>query len=160
MIYFSYNDFSDCTENGKINKIIELNENIVKYEITNEIKKVHVNENNITKILKKKIELKMFLEKFLNFNEIKEKNNLKYCNIIKCISDKDKGNIVISKVNNKEIFILIKVIERKDINISYKMFEHSINIIKQWKNEYKGEKKRYPIVIPIIIEIMLKKKNS
>lgn len=151
MIYFSYNDFMDCTENGEIDKVKKLEEKTVKYEIN----KVARNEskNQVIDILKNKVQLKIFLNEFFNLSEIGNIQNINYCNNIKCISDKEINKNIICKIEDKEIFIFIKVIEDIDNNISYKMFEHSVNIIKKWNLEDKIENKRYPIVIPIVIYI-------
>ena len=151
MIYFSYNDFLDCTENGELDKAIKVEEKIVKYEVKNGEKKTYNSKNQIIKILKDKKQLKIFLEEFLNISETSYIENISYCNKIKTSTDKNDTNNIIFKLENKELFIIIKVIEEIDNNISYKMFEHSINIIKRWIKEEKAEQKRYPIVIPIVI---------
>lgn len=151
MIYFSYNDFLDCTENGELDKAIKVEEKIVKYEVKNGEKKTYNSKNQIIKILKDKKQLKIFLEEFLNISETSYIENISYCNKIKTSPDKNDTNNIICKLENKELFIIIKVIEEIDNNISYKMFEHSINIIKRWIKEEKAEQKRYPIVIPIVI---------
>lgn len=150
MLYFSYNDFIDCTENGEINGIIKLEENIERYEIKNSEKTVHENKNQIIEILRDKIQMKKFLKEFLNLSEIGDAENLICCNDIKTvISEEDKK--IIYKIDNKEFFIYIKVLEEIDYNISYKMFEDSIKIIQKWNTEEKMENKRNPIVIPIVI---------
>lgn len=146
MIYFSYNDFADSTENGKIDEVTKVEEKIAKYEIKNGTK-IKRNQNQIIEILRERTQLKIFLNEFFNLYEIE---NISYCNNIKCILDKETNNNVICKIKNKEIFIFIKIIEDIDNNISYKMFEHSSNIIKKWNIE---KNKRYPIVIPIVIYI-------
>lgn len=150
MIYFSYNDFADCTENGKIDEVTKVEEKIAKYEVKNGVK-VQSKKNIIIEILKQKIELKRFLSEFFNIFEIEDINNITYCNNIKSISDKEPDSNLICKITDKEIFIFIKVIEKIDNNITYKMFEHSLNIIKKWNIEEKAENRRYPIVIPITI---------
>lgn len=152
MRYFSYNDYMDYTENGEINEIIKVEEKIAKYELKNGEKTAYNTKNKIIKILKNKICLKQFMEEFFNLSEIGEIENIVYCNDIKTITDKQNNNII-CKIENKEIFILIKVIDNIDTNITYKMFENSINIIKRWNEEEKMENKRYPIVIPIVIYI-------
>lgn len=162
MIYFSYNDFVDCTENGDINEIKKVEENIVKYEIRNgiNIKNRSTKQNQIIEILKQKTELKKFLNEFFNIYEIESIQNINYYNNIKSISDKEKNNNIICKVKDKEIFIFIKVIDSIDNNIPYKMFENSLNIIKKWNIEEKMQYKRYPIVIPIVIYIGEEKWNN
>lgn len=151
MIYFSYNDFSDCMENGKIDEIKRVEERILKYELRNG--KNENTENNIIKILKEKYELRKFLTEFikLDFNQLGYDSDIRYYNYIKAISDNERNNALIAKIKEKEIFILIKQINKIDSNISYKMFEHTLNIIKKWNEEEKRENKRKPIVIPIVI---------
>ena len=150
MLYFSYNDFADCTDNGKIDRVNKVEEKIAKYETKNGIKN-QKNRNQIIEILRDKMELKIFLNEFFNLYEIEDTQNISYCNNLKCILDKEINNNIICKLKDKEIFIFIKIIENIDHNISYKMFEHSLNIIKKWNAEEKEENKRYPIVIPIVI---------
>ena len=150
MFYFSYNDYMDCTENGEINEIKKVEEEIAKYELKNGEKTIYNTKNTIIQMLKNKICLKKFMEEFFNLSEIGSIENIVYCNNIESITNKHYNNII-CKIENKEIFILIKVIIDIDTNITYKMFENSINIIKKWNEEEKMENKRYPIVIPIVI---------
>ncbi len=150
MIYFSYNDYIDCTENVEIDKIKKVEEKIAKYEVRNGKRREQINKNRIIDILRKKVQLKIFLREFLNFNEITDTRTINYCDNIKVITDKEINNNLVLKIKDKEIFIFIKVIENIDTNIAYKVFEHSLNIIKK-SQEDKKENKRYPIVIPIVI---------
>ena len=158
MIYFSYNDYMDYTENGEINEVKRVEENIAKYELKNGAKTKYNSKNKIIKMLKNKFYLRKFMEEFFNLSEIGDIEKLSYCNEIKTITDKQNNN-VICKIEDKEIFILIKVIDNIDPNITYKMFENSINIIKRWNEEEKMENKRYPIVIPIVIYLGKQKWN-
>ena len=50
MIYFSYNDYMDYTENGEINEVIRVEENIAKYEAKNGAKTKYNTKNEIIKI--------------------------------------------------------------------------------------------------------------
>ena len=152
MRYFSYNDYMDCTENGEINEIKRVEEKIAKYEFKNGTKTTYNIKNKIIETLKNKNCLKMFMEEFFYFSEIDEIENIVYCNDVKTITDKQNNNII-CKIEDKEMFILIKVIDKIDSNITYKMFENSINIIKRWNEEEKIDSKRFPIVIPIVIYI-------
>ena len=145
MIYFSYNDYLDCMENGKISNIERVEEKISKYETQNG--KIVNYQNDIIQILKNKWELKNFLKNFLNF-ECRDSSIYYDCKTN--ISDKNTNNNLICKLESKEIFIFIKVTNKIDNNISYKIFEHVTDIIKRW-NKDKKEKTRYPIVIPIVI---------
>ena len=158
MLYFSYNDYMDCTENGEINVIKKVEEEIEKYELKNGTKTTYNAKNKIIKMLKNKVYLKKFLEEFFNLSEIGGIENIAYYNNIKSITD--KPNNIVCKIQNREIFILIKVINNIDTNITYKMFEHSLNIIKKWNEEEKTENKRYPIVVPIVIYLGKEKWES
>lgn len=153
MTYFSYNDFVDCTENGEMYEIKKVEENIARYEIKNGTNVENTSESHIINILKEKSKLKSFLKDFSDLYGIKSIESISYYNNIKSISDREKNNKIICKVKEKEIFILIKVIESIDTNIAYKMFEHSLNIINNWKENENVQNKRYPIVIPIVIYI-------
>lgn len=158
MRYFSYNDYMDYTENGEINEIKKVEEKTEKYELKNGEKAEYNIKNKVIKMLKNKICLKKFMEDFFNLSEIGSIENMIYCNNIKSITDKQNNNII-CKIQDREIFILIKVISKIDANITYKMFEHSLNIIKKWNEEEKIENKRYPIVIPIVIYLGKQKWN-
>ena len=148
MLYFSYNDFMDCTENGEIDKVKKVEENVERYEVRNKKESA----NKITEILKQKIELKEFLKEFFYNLEEEDIENISYCKNIKIERKKNSNNNIICKINNKEIYIFIKVIKEVDNNISYKMLESSLEIIKEWRTS-EIENKRYPIVIPIVIYI-------
>ena len=148
MRYFSYNDFMDCAESGEINEIREVEENLEKYELKND---ENTNFNNkIIKMLKNKKNFKKFMEEFFNLSEIECIEDISYCSYTRSLNDKHNNN-VICKIENKEIFIFTKVIGEIDSNITYKMFENSMKLIKRWNEEEKMKNKRYPIVIPIVI---------
>lgn len=149
MIYFSYNDFIDCTEKGEIDEIIKLEENIEKYELKDSKQDVHQEKNQIVEVLKNKIQMKKFLKDFLNLQTIGDTENLTYYNNIEGITEINEK--VIYKIENKEIFILVKIIDELDYNISYKMFEDSFKIIQEWNLKEKDKNKRNTIVIPIVI---------
>lgn len=148
MNYFSYNDYADCIENKKFYRITKVEEKIEKYETKNGKIQEHSKKNEIIKILSNEKELKKFLKEFLNFSF---NENIIYYNSEKNITDKKNNNNLTCKIENRENFIFIKVIDRIDNNISYKIFEHSTDIIEKWNNEEKKQKCRYPIVIPIVI---------
>lgn len=164
MIYFSYNDYSDCKENGKIDEITNLEENKEKYK--RQSGKIYEENNNIIRILNKKSQLIEFYKTFLEINNEEDLKNVIYCKnkYFKGIRNK---NLIISKVKNKEIFVIINVINKKNNNIPYIMFEYSYNLIKKWYKSEETVNKRYPVVIPVVIytgnkkwEINNKKINS
>ena len=160
MIYFSYNDFSDCVEKGKIDELKRVEERISKYELKNG-KNVNT-ENSIIKILREKCELKKFLSEFvkMDMSQLRNELDIKYYNYIKTMSDEQTKDILVAKIKEKEIFIVIKLINQIDANISYKMFEYTFEIIKRWNDEEKIVNRRKPIVIPILIYTGKEKWNN
>ena len=154
MRYFSYNDFMDCSQKREIKEIKRIEEKIERYEIKNGNKTTIKHKNKIIEILKNQKELRNFLKLFFNLHEIEK---IVYCNNIKIKDTKD--DYLICKIENKEIFIFIKILKKIDNNISYKMLENSLKIIKKWDLEEKEKNKRYPIVIPIVIYIGKEKWN-
>lgn len=141
MRYFSYNDFMDYKGNVEENEFKRVEEKVAKYEVGNGVIR---SKNEIIEILSEKREVHTFLGEFLNLYEIGR---------IKCCTDVNlnKENNIVYKSENKQLYIFIKVIEEIDNNISYKMFEESLEIIKIWDEKKKTENIRYPIVIPIVI---------
>lgn len=150
MIYFSYNDYSDYMENGEIEKLTKVEEETVTYEVKSGENKVSEDKDVLLEKLKNKNHIKQFLIEFLNFKEINYIQQIKYCKNASILNNEEKDSIIY-KIEDKQIFIHIKVIEDIEQNISYKMLECSLKIIEQWKKENKN--KRYPIVIPILIYI-------
>lgn len=150
MNYFSYNDYIDYTENGEINEIGRVEEDIAEYKIKNVEEIKDSSKNKIISMLRNKTFLKKFMEEFFNLSEIGDIKDIFYYNCKKNLLDK-KGYNIICKIEKKEIFILIKVIDKIDSNITYKMFENSINLMRMWNRREKRENKRYPIIIPIVI---------
>ncbi len=148
MNYFSYNDYADCIENRKFYRITKVEEKIERYETNNGIIQEHSKKNKIIKILSNEWELKKFLKEFLNFSF---NENVVYYDSETNITDKKINNNLTCKIENRENFIFIKVLDKIDNNISYRIFERSTDIIKKWSNEEKKENSRYPIVIPIVI---------
>lgn len=149
MFYFSYNDFMDCTENGKIEGIKRVEEKIARYELKSGMIRGQKYQDLVVELLKEKNELNKFLKGLFKFKEINNIEDIVYFSNIKSIDD----NEIVCKIKEKEIFVFIRVIENLDNNITFKIFEKSINIIKRWKNENQKSNKRYPIVIPIVLYI-------
>lgn len=141
MRYFSYNDFMDYKGNVEENKLKKVEEKVAKYEVKNGAIQ---SKNEIIEILSEKREVQSFLGEFLNLYETGK---------INCCTDinLNKENNIVYKSENKQLYIFIKVIKEIDNNISYKMFEESLEIIKMWDEKKKAENVRYPIVIPIVI---------
>ena len=52
MKYFSYNDYMDCTQNGEIDKIVNVQEKIEKYELKNADEMAYNIKNKLIEILK------------------------------------------------------------------------------------------------------------
>lgn len=151
MVYFSFNDFVDCKQSGEIYNLKRIEENIIKYEQISGKIRTERTKTPIIEIIKNKRELKNFLKEFLKLEKIIGTNDIIYCNKIKSNADKINNNIIICKIQKKEIFIIVKEISEIDTNISYKMFEHSTNIIYRCNEEKGTQNIRNPIVIPIVI---------
>lgn len=141
MKYFSYNDFMDYKENKKINKIKYIQENEEKYNTKNGTIK---NKHEIINILSEKGEMKTFLKEFLNLYEITKINHYENVNL-------NKEQNIVYKSQDKQLYIFVKVLDEIDNNISYKMFEEALEIIKNWDEKEKNKNLRYPIVIPIVV---------
>ncbi len=150
MLYFSFNDFADYAQDKTIEEIEKVEEQNYIYEIKEGKNNNYNNkkEEKIINFLKEKKELKNFLKDFFNIYEIE---NIKYYNTD--AMDKTNDSNIICKIEDKEIFIYIKIISNIDNNISYKMFSDSLKIMIKWCKNEKQENKRYPIVIPIVIYI-------
>ena len=146
MRYFSYNEYIDCTENGGINKLQMIEEKVELYELKECKNKKREIEERFTTILKNKYQLKVFLNQFFNFFHISELKELEFLNY------KEK-NLISCKVKDKEIFVIVKIIQNIDNNISFKMFEYSIELIKKWENENRTKHSIRPIVIPIVFYV-------
>lgn len=143
MRYFTYNDYMDCQENQKIRKLDRLEEECFEY-IRGNCKDER--KFKIIEILKNKTELQEFLNDFIWTEKKIENDDITYYN--ENITE-DK-NIITCKIKRKEIFVIIKEIHKVDINITYKMLEHSIKIINRWKKD-ENINVRNPIVIPVVI---------
>ena len=148
MYYFSYNDYMDYTNNKKVENIKKINyleeekENYVRIDEVLEKEQIKIKES-----LKNKSKILKFLNSYLKLSDPIEKNNLEDCgNIIQ----KEKESFLY-KIKGKEIYIFIKISNKKDNNLIYKIFNLSMKIINYWNNNMMKKSLRYPIVIPIVI---------
>lgn len=156
MYYFSYNDYIDFSEKIRY-KIHQVEDTEEKYEINNN-SNIEKNKQDIVKILKNKDEMYHFLRKFMKYN-IAERKSIKYCKTKKVDSDNSNYENITYRISNEEKYIFIKVIDKIDSNISYKILDHSLQIINDW-NLKETKNKIKPIVIPIIIYIGKKEWNN
>ena len=145
MLYFSYNDYVDLTEDGKIDGLLKVEEKRARY-ISNNKDKKDIQKCNIIQILKDNQEMINFIKDFLDIDYIE---GVTICNNIKIDIDKFKANNVLYKVDNKNIYLFIKQVENIDINISYKMLEYCLKIMNTAK-KCEGTKIN-PIIMPIVI---------
>lgn len=153
MRYFSYNDYMDCTKNGEIEEIKKVEEETAKYEVISGEEQSYSTKNKIIQMLKDKTNFKMFIQDFFNLSEMLETEKIIYCK-----EPENRTNNIIYKIEQKEIYILIKVIDKIDNNITYKIFEDSLNTMKK-TNEEQTKNKRHPIIIPIVIYVGKEKWN-
>ena len=158
MLYFSYNDFMDCMGNAKLNEVTNIQEEVASYERKNGLY-IQENKNHIIEGLKTKEEILKFLKDLFDF-EGTNTELMQYYNTDKLKSDKNNEENITYKIKNKEIFIFLKVIDKIDTNLSYKIFDHAVKIIEKWNNHELKERKIKPIVIPIVIYIGQKKINN
>lgn len=156
MYYFSYNDYIDFSEKIRF-KIRNVEDTEEKYEISNNTS-IEKNKQDIVKILKNKDEMYHFLRKFMKYNIAKRKS-IQYCKTRKVDSDNLNYENITYKIYNEEKYIFIKVIDKIDSNISYKILDHSLQIINDW-NSKETKNKIKPIVIPIVIYIGKKEWNN
>lgn len=146
MVYFSFNDFMDCEQYIEKFEVEGVREEIIDYQQAKWPCINSIETPSIIKILKVKKELKNFLDNFFKLNILIENYKINYCK-----NQENVNSLITCKINDKQIFIVVKEIQEIDLNIAYKMFEISTNIIKLWNQEKSEQKIRNPIVIPIVI---------
>lgn len=168
MKYFSYNDYEDYTNNKELSDFFMLEEKKMGYKI-NETKNELVNIDNlvqndeiIEKLKDKSEVIRLLYYCFHSKLQIKE-DNLKLCkNFIK-IQDyehqKTNQNYILYKIIKEEKYFYFEHISKIDYKIPYKMFNIAMDIIKNW-NDGKKENKKYPIVFPIVIYTGKEKWNN
>lgn len=153
MVYFSFNDFMDNRKNIHKDQVTGVEEEKFNYKYKSR-GVVNIQNNEIPpiiKILKEKDELINFLNDFFKLNVLIGKYSIKYCKSIKTDTDINAKDTLTCKIENKEIFVIIKELIKNDSNIAYKMYEHSNEIIKQWNEKKSMQKIKNPIVIPVVI---------
>ena len=141
MVIFTYNDYLDYISSSKIKKVIN-NQNKIRSIKKQKTKEIKYKKSEILKLIN------MFLDKE-NLNMKEEQ--------IELYNKYSKENEIF-KVKNKQIYILIKIQEKPDYNISYTILTECMNFVEEWKLENKKHKKT-PIIIPIIIYIGKEKWN-
>ena len=145
MRYFTYNEYVDCTNNEEWRKMMRVEELNSPYT---RINNRHTEEDKkIIEILKDKIQMTRFINEFL---KIPERIKLEDLHINKELKQKD-DKITLYKIRNKEMYILIKIINAPNQNLCYDIFEESMKIIQKWDEREDKKDLNYPIVIPIVI---------
>ncbi len=145
MLYFSYNDYVDLTEDRKIDGLLKVEEKRARYIAINKDKK-DIQKGNIIQFLRDNQEMIKFIKDFLDIDFI---DGVTICNNIKIDIDKCEANNVLYKVDNKNIYLFIKQVENIDINISFKILEYCLKIMKTAKKS--ESTKINPIIMPIVI---------
>ena len=102
MLYFSYNDYADLTENGKIDGILKVEEKGEKYKVNSRKK------DNIITLLQDNQEMINFIREFLHVNYIQ---SVSICNNIKIDNNKNNQKQILYKVDSKNIYLFIKKID-------------------------------------------------
>lgn len=145
MLIFTYNEYLDCIQNKKLQKLIN-----------KENKRQKIEENN-QKIDEKLIEEKENIVNLINKSfKIKSWNVTKE-NMQKC-TNQSKTNKAIYKLKGKEVYFMIKLQKEPDYHLVYTILRECIDFIEKWKIESKKIIK-LPILIPIIIYTGKKKWN-
>ncbi len=150
MYYFSYNDYMDYTNNkknnefNKINKLEEESEEYIKTYSSSVIEKSEVIE-----LIKNKEKIIKFINKYLSLSEKIKINDLNYCNDL---ISKEKDSFLY-KIRKREIYIFTKIIDYKEVNLSYKILNVAVKIIETWNKQNVKKFLRYPIVIPIVVNM-------
>lgn len=139
MNYFSYNDYVDCIQNGKIDTITKVREESEKYTLDK--------CNKYMDILKDKKRITKFLNSNIKFSQPIIDKNLKIQQNVEI----KNNNTILYKINNKGIYVLINIIHKRDYNLTYRIFNYSVKIIKHWEKIENKQNSRYPIVIPIVL---------
>lgn len=155
MNYISYNDFMDYSPIVIRNEIMNIAEDEAKYVLMDGryIREKNTYEN---KIIKEKI-IKLMNNRQKIFKLIKctfkNERELKVEDLIKCRMQ-EKQKYTLYKLQNKSIYIMLKVIDKHNTNLSYSIFSEAMEIIKEWREKEYAENVQYPIVVPIVISIV------
>ena len=150
MNYFTYKNYIECIHTFRLNAVLQLAEDSVKYR-TRKDKIEYTYEKILGKILKQKEEVVNIINEYIKPKDKITKENLDKYEIVSK-KFKLKSSEIIYKLKNKEMFFLIEHQSKIDTNMPYKILNSCVDIIQEWKKEKEMTKiKEYPLIVPIVI---------
>lgn len=152
MKIFTYKDYIKCIHTLRLNAVLQLAEEGIKYKIQqNKMKNRH--DKLVKNILKNEVEISKFINDFIEPNQKVESQNLiKYTNSYITKKYKNKEADFVYKLKSKEVFFLIEHQSTIDNTMQYRILNYCIDIMQEWNKTNKIKKETtYPIVVPIII---------
>lgn len=116
-------------------------------------KKTNSQDKLIKSILEDTKEVAELINQFVEAqNVVKKEELVRYNNNYITKKYKEKEANLIYKLKNEEIFFLIEHQSSVDNNITYKMMNYCLDIMREWSKNKKIEKDtEYPIIVPIVI---------
>lgn len=116
-------------------------------------KKTNSQDKLIKNILEDTKEVAELINQFVEAqNVVKKEELVRYNNNYITKKYKEKEANLIYKLKNEEIFFLIEHQSSVDNNITYKMMNYCLDIMREWSKNKKIEKNtEYPIIVPIVI---------
>lgn len=116
-------------------------------------KKTNSQDKLIKNILEDTKEVAELINQFVEAqNVVKKEELVRYNNNYITKKYKEKEANLIYKLKNEEIFFLIEHQSSVDNNITYKMMNYCLDIMREWSKNKKIEKDtEYPIIVPIVI---------
>lgn len=137
---FTYSQYIKCIHTLRLNAILQLAEEEEDYKLERMEEKYHPNEL-IKNVLQNKKEAMKFINQFVEpRKKVKEEDLIIYSNknmIKKC---KTKEADLVYKINNQEIFFLIEYQSEMDSNLSYRLLNYCLDIMKNWVKNKKMRK--------------------
>lgn len=152
MKIFTYSQYIKCIHTFRLNAVMQLAEESIEYKL-NETEKKYLQNQLIKDILQNKKEATKFINEFLEPREVvKETDLIRYTSHYLTKKYKTKEADLIYKLKSQDIFFLIEHRSSIEPNMSYKMLNYCLDIIREWnKNKKAGRNTSYPIVVPILI---------
>ncbi len=152
MKVFTYNQYIKCIHTFRLNAVMQLAEESAEYNLEQAEKK-YSHDKLIKNILQDKKEATKFINEFVEPREkVKEKELIRYTNNYITKKYKSKEADLIYKLKDKEMFFLIEHQSAIDNNMSYRVLNYCLDIMREYNmNKKMGKNMSYPIIVPIVI---------
>ena len=149
---FTYGQYIKCIHKFRLNAVMQLAEDGTEYKLE-QTEEIDTDDKLIKNILQNKKEATEFINQFLEpREEIKEEELIQCANRYITRNDKAKEVVIVYKLKNQEVFFLIEHQSSIDHNMSYRMLNYCLELIRNWgRNKKIGKSINYPIVVPIVI---------